>query len=139
MRGLSWCRPIGAVAWAAALIYLRRCAARHGVIRFQHLRKISSILIRNTVVPRTIRTTPGSCSLTEGVKSPKPGVVMSVIPLGFQRRCERRSAARFSLRAEPVASRKQGPERGSQQIAEPAEAKRKTRRLNPGLRLVPPE
>jgi hypothetical protein len=40
---------------------------------------------------------------------------------------------------EPVASRKQGPERGSQQIAEPAEAKRKTRRLNPGLRLVPPE
>jgi hypothetical protein len=119
--------------------YLRRCAARHGVIRFQHLRKISSILIRNTVVPRTIRTTPGSCSLTEGVKSPKPGVVMSVIPLDFQRRCERRSAARFSLRAEPVASRKQGPERGSQQIAEPAEAKRKTRRLNPGLRLVPPE
>jgi hypothetical protein len=69
----------------------------------------------------------------------KPGVVMSVIPLDFQRRCERRSAARFSLRVEPVASRKQGPERGSQQIAEPAEAKRKTRRLNPGLRLVPPE
>jgi hypothetical protein len=64
---------------------------------------------------------------------------MSVIPLDLQRRCERRSAARFSLRAEPVASRKQGPERGSQQIAEPAEAKRKTRRLNPGLRLVPPE
>ena len=64
-------RPIGAIARAAALIYLRRCAARHGVIRFQHLRKISSILIRNTVVPRAIRTTPGSRSLTEGVKSPK--------------------------------------------------------------------
>ena len=62
---------------------------------------------------------------------------MSVIPLDFQRRCERRWAARFSLRVEPVA--KQGPERGSQQIAEAAKAKRKTRRLNPaGLRLVPP-
>ena len=32
-----------------------------GVIRFQHRRKISSILIRNTVVPIAIRTTLGSC------------------------------------------------------------------------------
>jgi hypothetical protein len=34
-------------------------------------RKISSILIRNTVVPIAIRTTPGSCLAIEGVKSPK--------------------------------------------------------------------
>ena len=44
---------------------------RGGVIRFQHRRKISSILIRNTVVPTTIRTTLGSCLAIEGVKSPK--------------------------------------------------------------------
>jgi hypothetical protein len=34
---------------------------RDGMIRFQHRRKISSILIRNTVVPIAIRTTLGSC------------------------------------------------------------------------------
>jgi hypothetical protein len=34
---------------------------RDGVIRFPHRRKISSILIRNTVVPIAIRTTLGSC------------------------------------------------------------------------------
>jgi hypothetical protein len=78
-------RPIGAIAWAAALIYLRRCAARHGVIRFQHLRKISSILIRNTVVPRAIRTTPGSCSLTEGVKSPKTRSCYECHPAGLSK------------------------------------------------------
>src|SRR5437868_10083411 len=44
---------------------------RDGVIRFQHRRKISSILIRNTVVPTAIRTTLGSCLAVEGVKSPK--------------------------------------------------------------------
>jgi hypothetical protein len=31
-----------------------------GVIKFQHLQKISFILIRNTVVPTAIRTTLGS-------------------------------------------------------------------------------
>jgi hypothetical protein len=36
-------------------------ADHHGVIRFQHRRKISSILIRNTLVPIAIRTTRGSC------------------------------------------------------------------------------
>jgi hypothetical protein len=56
----------------AAADSLRRCADRpHGVIRFQHRRKISSILIRNTLVPIAIRTTPGSCLAIEGVKSPK--------------------------------------------------------------------
>src|SRR6266516_958324 len=44
---------------------------RDGVIKFQHRRKISSILIRNTVVPIAIRTTLGSCLAIEGVKSPK--------------------------------------------------------------------
>src|SRR5712671_3238702 len=40
----------------------KRCLHdRDGVIRFQHRRKISSILIRNTVVPIAIRTTLGSC------------------------------------------------------------------------------
>jgi hypothetical protein len=63
---------------------------------------------------------------------------MSIIPLDFQRRCERRWDARFSQRVEPVASRKQWPERGSQQIAEPTKAKRKTRRVkSAGLRSVP--
>ena len=44
---------------------------RDGVTRFQHRPKISSILIRNTVVPTAIRTTLGSCLAIEGVKSPK--------------------------------------------------------------------
>jgi hypothetical protein len=44
---------------------------RDGVIRFQHRRKISSILIRNTVVPIAIHTTSGSCLAIEGVKSTK--------------------------------------------------------------------
>ncbi len=59
---------------------------------------------------------------------------MSIIPLDLQRRCEQRWAARFS-RSEPVASRKQGPERESQQIAAPGKGKRKTHRIKPaGLR-----
>ena len=45
-------------------------ADRQGVIGFQHRRKISSILIRNTLVPLAIRTAPGSCLGIEGVKSP---------------------------------------------------------------------
>jgi hypothetical protein len=56
---------------------------------------------------------------------------MSNIPLDLQRRCEQRWAARFSRLVEPVASRKQGPERESQQIAAPGEGKRKTRRAKP--------
>jgi hypothetical protein len=59
---------------------------------------------------------------------------MSIIPLDLQRRCEQRWAARFSRSEEPVASRKQGPERESQQIA-PGKRKRKTPRIKPaGLR-----
>jgi len=60
---------------------------------------------------------------------------MSIIPLDLQRRCEQRWAARFSRSEEPVASRKQGPERESQQIAAPGKGKRKTHRIKPaGLR-----
>ena len=56
-------------------------ADRHGVIRFQHRRKISSILICNTLVPIAIRTAPGSCLVIEASNHRKPGVVMSIIPL----------------------------------------------------------
>jgi hypothetical protein len=38
---------------------------RDGVIRFPHQRKISSILIRNTVVPTAVRTALGSCLVIE--------------------------------------------------------------------------
>src|SRR5258707_5451997 len=44
---------------------------RDSVTGFQHRRRISSILIRNTVVPTAIRTTLRSCLAFEGVKSPK--------------------------------------------------------------------
>ena len=91
------CRPIRA----------NKSAALDGVIRFQHRRKISSILIRNTVVPIAICTTLGSCLAIGGAR--KPGVVMSIIPLDVQRRCERRWAARFSRPAESVAPRNQPP------------------------------
>src|ERR1700692_2318136 len=93
-------------------------AHRDGVIRLQHRWKISSILIRNTVVPIATPTTLGSCLPIEGVKSPKPGVVMSIMPLDVQRRCERRWAAQFSrpTESESVAPRNQGPEKERQQI-----------------------
>jgi hypothetical protein len=44
---------------------------RDGVIRFQHRRKISLLLFRDTVVPIAIRMTAGRCLVIEGVKSPK--------------------------------------------------------------------
>jgi hypothetical protein len=47
---------------------------------------------------------------------------MSVIPLDFQRRYERRWAARFSRPTELVASRNQRPEREGQQIAGPSKS-----------------
>ena len=102
---------------------------RDGVIRFQHRRKISSIPIRNTVVPIAVRTTSGSCLVIEASNHRKPGVVMSIIPLDVQRRCERRWAARFSRTTESVAPRR--PEREGQQIAgpEPDKSKRKPHRV----------
>jgi len=94
----------------------------HGVIRFQHRRKISFILIRDTVAPIAIRTTLGSFSL-RGIKSPETGAVMSIIPLDLQRRCERRWAARFSRPNPSAAPRNQRPVRESLQIATPAKSK----------------
>jgi hypothetical protein len=44
---------------------------------------------------------------------------MSRIPLDFQRRCDRRWAARFAQPVSRTASRKQGLERKGAQIAEP--------------------
>jgi hypothetical protein len=106
----------------AVILWVLCCA--HGVIRFQHRPKISSILIRDTVAPIAIRTTSGSCSLRD-VKSSKPGAVMSIIPLDLQRRCERRWAARFSRPIPSAASRNQRPVRESLEIAAPAKSKEK--------------
>jgi len=47
-------------------------AAHSGVIRYQHPRKISSVLIRNTVGPNANRTTPRTCLVIEGVNRRKP-------------------------------------------------------------------
>jgi hypothetical protein len=63
---------------------------------------------------------------------------MSIIPLDFQRRCERRWAARFSRPTESVTPQNQRPERESQQIAGPDKNKRQTRRVKAaGLRSAP--
>ena len=53
-----------------------------GVTRFQHRRKISSILKRNTVLPFAIRTTAESCLAIEGVKSPKTRSCYEYHPAG---------------------------------------------------------
>ena len=110
-HGRPRCLPLGAVL-------------PHGVIRFQHRRKISSILIRDTVAPIAIRTTSGSCSLRD-IKSPNTGAVMSIIPLDLQRRCERRWAARFSRPIPSAAPRNQRPVRESPEITAPAKSKEK--------------
>ena len=96
-----------------------------GVIRFQHPGKISSILIRDTVAPIAVRTASGSYSLRD-VKSPKPGVVMSIIPLDLQRRCERRWATRFSRPIPSAAPRNQRPGKESLQTAALTKSKEKT-------------
>jgi hypothetical protein len=84
-------------------------------------------------VPIATPTTLGNCLAIEGVKSPKPGVVMSIIPLDVQRRCERRLAAQFSrpTESESVASRNHGPERESQHIVGPDKSKRTPPRVEP--------
>ena len=79
-------------------------------------------------MPTAIRTTLGSCLAIEEIAE-KPGVVMSIIPMDVQRRCERRWAARFSRPTEPLAPRNRRPERESQQIGGPDKSKRKTHRL----------
>ena len=107
-----------------------RVALTHGVIRFQHSRKISSIHIRDTVAPTAIRTTPGSCSLKD-VNHRTPGVVMSIIPLDLQRRCEQRWAARFSRPIPSAAPRNQRLVKESLQIAAPTKSKEKPAGLKP--------
>src|ERR1700730_10333537 len=54
---------------------------REGVIRFPPRRKISSTLIRNTVVPIAIRPALRSCLAIEASNHRQPGAVMSNIPL----------------------------------------------------------
>ena len=50
----------------------------------------------------------------------KPGVVMSIIPLDFQRRCEQRWAARFAREAPEPSSQKSEQEKQGQQLGAPA-------------------
>jgi hypothetical protein len=63
---------------------------------------------------------------------------MSIIPLDLQRRCEQRWAARFGRPVPPAAPQRHRLEGESQQLAAPAKANRKTRRVKPtGLRSAP--
>jgi hypothetical protein len=96
----------------------------NGVTRFQHLLKISSILIRNTVAPPAIRTTPRNY-LATARQIIDYGVVVSNIPLDLQRRSERRWAARFAQPAKSVAPRG----RQTQHIDGFDKGKRKTARI----------
>ena len=64
--GLSKCQPLAPTSPCPEMrgtpdMGRRTLPGRDGVIRFQHRRKISSLLIRDTVVPIAIRTTSGSC------------------------------------------------------------------------------
>ena len=73
---------------------------RHSVIKFQHCRKISPVLFRDTVGPSTDHTTPRSCSVRVS-NHRKIGVAMS-IPLDFQRPSEQRwsmNASKYSCAA----------------------------------------
>jgi len=103
---------------ATALGPFLMSARRQGVTRFQHRRKISSTLIRNTLLPVAIRTAPGSCLVIEGVKS-KSGVVMGNIPLDFQRRCEQRWAARFARQAPKPSPQQRKHEKQGQRLGAP--------------------
>jgi hypothetical protein len=121
---------ICASSWTPALLLLPVSCCPHGVIRFQHRRKIRPILIRDTVAPTAIRTTPGSCSLKD-VNHRTLGAVMSIIPLDLQRRCERRWATRFSRPVPSGAPRNQRLVKESLQIAAPAKSKEKPAGLKP--------
>src|SRR3984893_1625934 len=73
MRAYSIGRIIGDELAKAppALAPIETCKACDGVTRIQHRRKISPLLVRDTVVPIAIRATAGRCLAIEGVKSPK--------------------------------------------------------------------
>jgi hypothetical protein len=55
---------------------------RHGVIGFQHRRKINPILFPNTLAPTVIRTVPRNYLVIEGVKSQKTRSCYEYRPLG---------------------------------------------------------
>jgi hypothetical protein len=54
---------------------------------------------------------------------------MSNIPLDLQRKCDQRSAARFVRLAPSATPQRDRPEGQDQQLAAPAKANRKNRRL----------
>jgi hypothetical protein len=123
-RGLSFFRSIGASASAPALFLLRCCAAAW-------CDQIPT-LAENQLYPYSGHSNahrhPHGCGklFTERMSNHrKAGVVMSIIPLDLQRRCERRWAARFSRPIPSAAPRNQRPERDSLQIAAPATSKEK--------------
>ena len=62
---------------ATALGPFLMSARRQGVTRFQHRRKISSPLIRNTLLPVAIRTAPGSCLDEASNQNPELSWVIS--------------------------------------------------------------
>ena len=80
---------------------------RRGVTKFQHRRKINSILIRNTVAPTAIRTASGSCLAIRSVRSPKTRSCYEYHPPGHSktmRTAVGRSifpAADFEVRSSP--------------------------------------
>src|SRR5215211_5400179 len=109
----------------------------HGVIRFQHRRKISSILIRDTVAPIAIRTTSGSCSL-RNVKSPNTGACYEYHPLGPSKTV--RTAVGRSIFPADSFGRTSNPAAGEREPADyrACQIKRKTRRVEAaGLRPSP--
>jgi hypothetical protein len=112
-------------------------ARPHGVIKFQHRRKISCGSYSEHTCAHSRPHDPRKLLAIEGAWIyRKPGVVMSIIPLDFQRRCEQRWAARF-LRPMPTAPQRQF-EMQDQKLAAPGKAKRKTRRVKAtGLRPAP--
>jgi len=113
-------------------------AARDGVTRFQHRRKISSILIRNTVVPTAVRTTSGSCLATEGVKSPKTRSCYEYHPPGLSKTV-RTAVGRSIFPAGGTGHiSKAGAGKGEPADRGAHQSRKKTRRVrSAGLRSVP--
>ena len=125
-RAPSVARSIGASAWAHAVYPWMLCCP-HGVIRFQHRRKISSILIRNTLAPIAIRTAPGSCLAIEGVKSPKTRSCYEYHPPGPSKKV--RTAVGRQICAADSFGRTSKPAAGEREPADcrACQIKRKTR------------
>jgi hypothetical protein len=107
--------------------------SRHGVIRFQHRRNISSILFRNTLAPTVIRTAPGNYLEIEGVKSQKIRSCYEYHPLGRSKKV-RTAVGRQICAAGPRAPSFENSEyeKHGQRLGVPAKAKRKTGRPEPG-------